>query len=283
MVKVFLFGGIGNQLFQIHKGFLLAKKYNFEIKFIFLPFFYINSKKRTFDTLKIIKPFVKECRVENNLLKLLYHRLTMILLKLFNNKIMLFGSYVAYEDDFLDISQNCLKNIDVYGYWQNEKISSEFVLKIKSSINNEISKKYFSKNFFSILSKVRKNKSVSVHFRRGDYLKGNNKNLYDFLDHKYYINAFSNFESTNHVFYIFSDDLLENDVKIINSLNYFLVKGLSPIEDFILMTNCKHNITSNSTFSLWAAILNSNPKKLTVLPKNWSKKFIKNFKNYKSI
>ena len=39
--------------------------------------------------------------------------------------------------------------------------------------------------------------------------------------------------------------------------------------DMFLLSQCKHNIISNSSFGWWGAWMNENPEKITIAPNVW--------------
>ena len=67
------------------------------------------------------------------------------------------------------------------------------------------------------------------------------------------------------------DKLRKFELNIINSKDKFFIPNYD-INNFwfiYLMSQCKHNIISNSTFSWWGAYLNSSIDKIVIAPIKW--------------
>lgn len=123
-----------------------------------------------------------------------------------------------------------------------------------------------------ILKKTKNMESVSLHVRRGDYL-GNNV-LGGMTNLKYYKEAISYIENRlkNPIFLVFSNDILWCKNNFGDKENIIYIdwnKKEESFRDLQLMSLCKHNIISNSTFSWWGAWLNKNPKKIVISPEKW--------------
>jgi len=105
---------------------------------------------------------------------------------------------------------------------------------------------------------------VSVHVRRGDYLKLSDHHPACTLE--YYDKAMSKFDGCK--FLIFSDDkkwCLEN----FNKENCEISFNSDAVEDLQLMSLCDHHIIANSSFSWWGAWLGRNKDKKVIAPKEW--------------
>ena len=108
--------------------------------------------------------------------------------------------------------------------------------------------------------------TVSIHFRRTDYLVLSSLNLT--LD--YYEEAMSHFDKYEVSFVVLSDD-----IEGVKEMNFFdgcdavYMPGNPAAVDMYLMSKSDHNIIANSTFSFWGAFLNENPNKKVVCPYNF--------------
>lgn len=111
--------------------------------------------------------------------------------------------------------------------------------------------------------------SVAVHVRTflPDYPYGSNHFI--FLGWEYYEEVIQSFPSEA-LFVICSDriDLCKEHLSHIDR-NIIFSEDNPPHEDLYLMSMCKHNIISNSSFSWWAAWLNQNPGKIVIAPPVW--------------
>mgnify|MGYP000312505225 CR=1 FL=1 len=127
-----------------------------------------------------------------------------------------------------------------------------------------------------VLNKIKSSSSsLAVHVRRGDYV---NLGL-SHLDVEYYLTAINRVCSCLDempVIFFFSDDMqLVKDTLIPllpNSVNFHCVE-INDVHkgylDLYLISSCQHQISSNSSFGYWGALLNSNSNKIVVLPKKW--------------
>lgn len=174
------------------------------------------------------------------------------------------------ENDIVTITMNNLKNdINVTNNMLNFKFDSTMNYDIRNDIGlfnhhceirDDILKIYtfkeeireFSKNYIKNIKTCEKDLLISVHFRRGDYLKGFSLNL----SINYYNEAInqiiSKYSNFNLKFLIFSNDIdwcknnLDGDCIFVENLNRY--------QDMCIMSLCDHNIIANSSFSWWGHI-----------------------------
>lgn len=111
--------------------------------------------------------------------------------------------------------------------------------------------------------------SISIHARRSDFLQYNN-DCYKFGYFKKSVKYMRD-RVENPVFFIFSEDSewCRNNLSTLGldaskDTIYFIDwnSGENSYRDMQLMSCCKHNIITKSSFGWWAAFLNRNPNKL---------------------
>lgn len=266
MIITKIYGGLGNQLFQYAVGRCLSEQKN-------TPFFLDVSKFEKYKLrgynlgeFNICESFVdqnvskKYSFFESNKLNNLYN-------KLMFNKGYIREKTFEFDEELFNVKYD---NIYLEGYWQNEKYFSSIknILRYEFTLKNQLSDN--AKGIENLICKT--SNSISVHIRKTDFLKKENKKIFADLTASYYTNAIlkikEHFESAH--FFVFSDDFLwvKNNIRFDFPTTY--VDSNNPAhEDLYLMSLCNHNIIANSTFSWWGAWLNDNKEKMVIAPKNW--------------
>ncbi len=273
MIVVRIMEGLGNQLFQYATARAWAIRNRMELKLdsssyrsgsrraYILPYFKIDVPEATEEELRIFK----ECEV-------LSTSFPVSTLRRFRGPIM---AAILIDPIWrvVNLPKILPTNLYLQGFWAH----AEYFREIKDILLREFSLRqdYFVE-IQQICEVIQKTSSVAVHFRRGDYINSQKgKNLFGALPSSYYVRALNEVKRNvkSPVLYVFSDepDWVRKNI----DLNGFEVvwatehsKGL-PYLEFQMMRLCRHIICANSTFSWWAAWLNSNSSALILGPERW--------------
>lgn len=274
MIIVKLQGGLGNQMFQYAAGRALAAQSFDSLKLdvsAYRDCSGVTQRQYELSAFNIKEEFasLKEDKILNS------HGLHGVLKKIIDRfRVKLWGynyaieSHGKFRPDIFGIKGN----IYLDGYWQTEK----YFLKIANIIRSEFSiKKEYSNVNLELLNRIRLCDSIAVHIRRGDYVSNADINAqHGTCSLEYYEKAidYMTEKIVNPTLYIFSDDIIwcKNNLK--TNLPTFYAEGNTAHEDLFLMSECKHNIIANSSFSWWSAWLNNNVNKIVVAPKKWFNK-----------
>jgi hypothetical protein len=175
---------------------------------------------------------------------------------------------LTYEPAFHKQKANTLY---LAGDWQNELYFNSY----REIIRKDFTFPTLALNSINgqLLSTITTHNAVSIHVRRGDYISSAT-HMPTSEDYYKQAVAFILNKVSNPVFFVFSDDI-EWCKKNLNLPNSYFIShntGGDSYIDMQLMSNCKHNIIANSSFSWWGAWLNNKPEKIIIAPKIWLKK-----------
>lgn len=299
MIIIRLTSGLGNQLFQYATARNIAYKHNTILKIDKISYYSddfrscelfnykINAYEiKTTDLLKLkplqgyfllfVKFFAGRIRAARLYLKFeskwlnyyAHYNTKFSQLNPLIKKRILIQRYYHYDDEILKTPDN----IYLIGYFQSWKYFND----IRSILIKELQPKFpiIGKNN-EILTTIRDCNSVSIHIRRGDYFTNKeNRELFEVYNLEYFQKAIQLIKTkiNNIQLFLFSDDInwVKNNFKVDEEIYYIEKQDeRQTIIDLYLMSNCKHNIISNSSFSWWGAWLNNNPEKIVIAPKKW--------------
>ena len=167
---------------------------------------------------------------------------------------------------------NTPNNSYLIGYFQTEQYFVDYKEAIRKVFT--FPEPQLEKNKL-LIQQIREQNAVSVHVRRGDYVKvASNLKHHGVCSVNYYQNALSIIKEKvdQPTFYFFSDDMewVKSNLKVEAKVLYINHNtGDQSFEDIRLMSHCKHHIIANSSFSWWGAWLNPNKEKIVIAPKPW--------------
>lgn len=166
-----------------------------------------------------------------------------------------------FEPRLLDL--RVVHKIYLQGYWQNESYFKDIEPMIRKSF--EIISPHDDANV-ELARKINAVNAVCIHARRLNY-----EHL---LSPEYYDGAIKKMAGklANPHFFCFSDDMdwIRNNIRIDWPVTYIPHdKESKDYEHLWLMTQCKHYIIANSSYSWWGAWLNPSPAKIVFAPKKW--------------
>lgn len=262
MVIVNITGQFGNQMFQYALGRHLQLRGN---RVLYYTGYYDRHPEHDFALPRVFGLDLPEVSIEQVLaFREDRHRLIdRVHRKVFGRHERVFSEVDAesydYRPDVFDFKRGLID-----GYWQSEK----YFLPIEGTVRKVFTFPEASDRNKALAKEMAETLSVSIHVRRGDYLGG-----FPVMDEAYYNLAMDFFtKKYNEVhFYVFSNDIAwccsHLKAERMTYVDWNTEKD-SPF-DMWLMTQCKHNIIANSSFSWWGAWLNQNEGKEVIAPKTW--------------
>ena len=271
MITHTLYGGLGNQLFQIFTVISLSLKSGHEFYFEQKS----NSLLETSSLLTSLLPFCKsaeECRALEQ--HLCIHDIHEPESHQYDARVF-DEIYTTSNDEHLFVLKGYFQS---YLYFQDE--FSEILCML--NIDNQFEK------FINIEAMTTISNRIMLHFRLGDYK--NLQHTHIILPCNYYRNAIQHILDTIdenepinvvNVVYVFQ----KNDQEIVEK--YYIkrlsswfpqctwtsiyVAKLSDEQQLLYMSLTKHLVIANSSFSLWAAYLNRNKNPCICYPSTWIK------------
>ena len=261
MNRTYLYGGVGNQLFQYF--LLYSHTQNFEVSEIFLDGYTTHNSN--------IKQLLRinEVSEHPNGISFISDKLRKLLIRGFCAFGMaeIIGIKTDGSDDLFDNA-----NQNYFGYWHDLDLFEPHRQKIIDA--NWLHDVQFLETHSR--SEILADDAFVLHVRKGDYAIRKNVKIFSDLDVKFYIDGLNQLDVPIGKLIICTDDrdwvrkyLIPELSQVCNNIDMSSSYGCKTwVDDFLLMRFSKNLIMSNSTFSWWAAFLSNNN---VYYPRRWYK------------
>jgi hypothetical protein len=250
-------GGLGNQLFQIFATISYAIKANNEFKFLNVETIGGNGTTKRYTFWKTFLASLQS-RLTNSFPELALVR------------------QEGFEFKELPISLLKNRNVCIYGYFQSHKFFEQHFSLIYDLLGIDERKKELCKKINnSFKENLCLSNCISMHFRLGDYKKEKVSEKHPIMPPNYYIKSLKyilekekekekdKINYSKKVIYFCEEEDIQTVEKTIRQcknvfpqLNFIRAPNvLEDWEQMLIMSECKHHIIANSSFSWWGAYI----------------------------
>ena len=271
VLKFQLSGGLGNQLFQYAAGQFISSIGNHSVKYEIAR----QGKFHWGSEITSILNF-SQCEINSEskpntpILLLRFHKLFATKFKIYRKlseqlSLGYFSPVLGFDPGLERIK----RGNRIYGYFQS-RIYAEAG---RESIRSEIFRNAKTREMIELIEESKLSNPVMVHIRRGDYLS--HRETIGLLSYKYFESAIKKASEgdTSRPIWVFTDNK-EQALKLISEggikVNRIFgeADGLGAIQTLEILATGMSIVISNSTFSWWAAFLNSSDATI-VHPSEW--------------
>jgi len=167
------------------------------------------------------------------------------------------------------------RSVSLYGYFQSERYFADIADRLREYFQPRDA---LGPQALAMADAIaRSDMAVSLHIRRGDYVKSaETARVHGALGAAYYRKALHVLQgavASPVTVFVFSDDPADAEAVLdfVPRDQLVHVRGNPdrPWEDMALMARCRHHIIANSSFSWWGAWLNPAADKVVIAPREW--------------
>jgi Glycosyl transferase family 11 len=282
VITISLIGGLGNQMFQYAAGKALAMRHGVPLALDLSGF--QNYALRSFLLDRLLVPEADQAlayevnakKAPHNFARSLWkQRVDRLLARAGLPKLGVPTNQYREPHFHYDPAFEALgPRTSLFGYFQSERYFGSIADTLRGCF---LPRGPFGTKAAEALARIEQSRfAVSVHVRRGDYLKPGTMEFHGILGEAYYRKAIDHIRiavGEEVDFFIFSDDppAAEQLLNFAPASRLVHVCGdpERPWEDMALMARCQHHVIANSSFSWWGAWLNHSPAKNVVAPQAW--------------
>lgn len=255
MVIVKVGDGMGNQLFNYACGYAIARRDNDTLKLDTSEC--DNSTLRDFELDKFrLKYDARESFPNKNVFQKIYKRLRR------NFKYRVIKEADMHAVDTRVFEKKKLRNKYLHGYWQHLGYFESYLDEITGMMTPAYAQ---SEQVKKLVEEFQMTQTCAVHVRGGDIVGPGREFFRKALERMEQ-------ERPGLRYVVFTNDIekareaLEGEMGARNMTYISELGSFSDIDEFFLMAACQNQIISNSSYSTWAAYLNSNKEKVVIMP-----------------